>query len=123
MSWQGGEGHLSLTPQHFDALLAGADAIGTAMAAHLRGEQMPGESMTAILARLNETATKETDPGIPRTVVETSEGEPVASLPQATEQISGGDVSLPSEPSPQALVSYDSRSSLQHHKTAHQLQL
>jgi two-component system chemotaxis sensor kinase CheA len=46
---------LSLGSQHFDILLEAVDAIGTAMAAHLRGEQMPAESMGVVLARLDET--------------------------------------------------------------------
>ncbi len=49
-------GHLSLTPQHFDVLLTAVDAIGTAMAAHLRGEQMDTEFMAAVLALLDDTA-------------------------------------------------------------------
>lgn len=69
------EGVLSLAPQHFDALLAAVDAIGTAMAAHLRGEQMPAEFMTAVLARLEDAARGQTEPGAPQTTVATSGGE------------------------------------------------
>ncbi len=85
-------GHLSLTPQHFDVLLTAVDAIGTAMAAHLRGEQMDTEFMAAVLARLDDTA----------------KGQIESSAPQTTIEASGGEKSPPPEPSPQALVSSDS---------------
>ena len=68
-------GDISLTPQHFDVLLTAADAIGTAMAAHLRGEQMETEFMTALLARLDDTARGQTEAGAPQTISETSGGE------------------------------------------------
>jgi two-component system chemotaxis sensor kinase CheA len=47
------EGGLSLMPAHFDHLLSAADAIGTAMAAHLRGEPIPDELITPVLDRLD----------------------------------------------------------------------
>jgi two-component system chemotaxis sensor kinase CheA len=47
------EGGLSLTPAHFDHLLSAADAIGTAMAAHLRGEQLSDGLITPVLDRLD----------------------------------------------------------------------
>ena len=49
------DGNLSFTPHHFDALLKALDAIGTAMSTHIRGEQMPTDFVTAVLARLDET--------------------------------------------------------------------
>jgi two-component system chemotaxis sensor kinase CheA len=85
------DGKLSLTRQHFDVLLTTIDAIGTAMSAHLRGEQMTTEFMTAVLARLD-TASGQTEPG----------------APQATIEGSGGEKLLLPEPSSQTLVSLDS---------------
>jgi two-component system chemotaxis sensor kinase CheA len=69
------EGHLSFTPHLFDVLLTGVDAIGNAMAAHLRGEQIPGEVMAAILARLDETVRGQTESGATQPVTEASRGE------------------------------------------------
>ena len=43
------QGCLSSTPHLFDALLTAVDAIGNAMAAHLRGEQMPSDVMATVL--------------------------------------------------------------------------
>jgi len=86
------EGYLSLTPHLFDVLLPAVDAIGTAMAAHLRGEEMDAESMAAILARLDDTARGQTEPDAPQTTIEAS----------------GGEKSPPPEPSPRALVLSDS---------------
>jgi two-component system chemotaxis sensor kinase CheA len=47
------EGSLSLTSNHFDHLLSAADAIATAMAAHLRGEQLSDGLITPVLDRLD----------------------------------------------------------------------
>jgi two-component system chemotaxis sensor kinase CheA len=47
------EGGLSLTPAHFDHLLSAVDAIATAMAAHLRGEQLSDGLIAPILDRLD----------------------------------------------------------------------
>jgi two-component system chemotaxis sensor kinase CheA len=77
------EGHLSLTPQLFDVLLTAVDAIGNAMAAHLRGEQMPTEMMAAVLARLDDTTRGQTE----------------SSSAQATIEVSGGEKSQPPESS------------------------
>jgi two-component system chemotaxis sensor kinase CheA len=90
------EGYLALTPMHFDALLAAVDAIGTAMAAHLRGEQMPNEFMPGVLARLDEIAKEQTEPGVSQTAMETSGGE---KLPPPEPS---------SPPFPNALLSLDS---------------
>ena len=78
-------GDISLTPQHFDVLLTAVDAIGTAMAAHLRGEQMETEFMTALLARLDDTARGQTEAGAPQTISEASGGE----KPQKDHQLIG----------------------------------
>jgi two-component system chemotaxis sensor kinase CheA len=48
------EGGLSLTPAHFDHLLSASDAIATAMAAHLRGEQLSDGLITPVLDRLDQ---------------------------------------------------------------------
>ena len=102
------EGVLSLTPQYFDVLLAAVDAIGTAMAAHLRGEQMSAEVMTAVLARLDDTVREQTEPGVPKTAVDSTEGENRPSgAPQAMVEDSGGEKSLLPESSSQPLVSLD----------------
>jgi two-component system chemotaxis sensor kinase CheA len=94
------EGHLSLTPQHFDALLAAVDAIGTSMAAHLRGEQMPAEFVTAVLARLNDTPREQTESGVPEAIVETSDGKKGASdMLQATSKATEGEKEPLPEPS------------------------
>jgi len=85
------EGCLSLTPHLFDVLLTAVDAIGNAMAAHLRGEQMPTEVMAAVLARLDEAAGEQTESGAAQATIEASEGEKL----------------LPPEPS--ALMSLDSK--------------
>ena len=85
------EGRLSLTPHLFDVLLTAVDAIGNAMAAHLRGEQMPTEVIAAVLARLDEAAGEQTESGAAQATIEASEGEK----------------SLPPEPS--ALMSLDSK--------------
>jgi two-component system chemotaxis sensor kinase CheA len=66
---------LSLTPHLFDVLLTAVDAIGTAMAAHLRGEQMPTEVMVAVLARLDEAGGEQTESGAAQATIEASEGE------------------------------------------------
>ncbi len=49
------QGELSLKPPLFDVLLTAVDAIGNAMAAHLRGEQTPSDDMAKVLARLDDT--------------------------------------------------------------------
>jgi len=85
------EGHLSLTPHLFDVLLTAVDAIGNAMAAHLRGEQMPTEIMSAVLARLDEAAGEQTESGTVQATIEASEKE--KSLP----------------PEPLAITSLDSK--------------
>jgi two-component system chemotaxis sensor kinase CheA len=85
------EGLLSLTPHLFDVLLTAVDAIGNAMAAHLRGEQMPNEVVAAVLARLDEAAGEQTESGAAQATVEAPEGE--KSLP----------------PEPPAITSLDSK--------------
>ncbi|OGP69548.1 MAG: hypothetical protein A2169_15440 [Deltaproteobacteria bacterium RBG_13_47_9] len=77
------EGYLSLTPHLFDVLLSAVDAIGNVMAAHLRGEQMPGEVMAAVLTHLDDLVRGQTESGSAQATIETS----------------GGEKSLPSEPS------------------------
>jgi two-component system chemotaxis sensor kinase CheA len=84
------QGCLSLTPHLFDVLLTAVDAIGNAMAAHLRGEQMPSEAMMTVLARLDDTAREPADSGATRATMETPTEEKA----------------LPPEPS--ALMSLDS---------------
>jgi len=96
------EGHLALVPEHFDILLSATDAIGTAMAAHLRAEQMPAEFMTAVLARLDEAAKEQTEPSVPKTAANSSKEEKVlAGAPKAMVKDSGGEKSpIPESPSP-----------------------
>lgn len=69
------EGYLSLTPHLFDVLLTAVDAIGNAMAAHLRGEQMPTEVMAAVLARLDEAAGEQKESGAVQATIEAPKGE------------------------------------------------
>jgi two-component system chemotaxis sensor kinase CheA len=85
------EGHLSFTPHLFDVLLAAVDTIGNAMTAHLRGEQIPGEVMAAILDRLDETV----------------QGQMESGATQPATEASGGEKSIPVEPS--APISSDSK--------------
>jgi two-component system chemotaxis sensor kinase CheA len=58
------EGHVSLTPNLFDALLTAVDAIGNAMAGHLRGEQMTREVMAGVITRLDEIVKGQTESGV-----------------------------------------------------------
>jgi len=69
------QGCLSSTPHLFDALLTAVDAIGNAMAAHLRGEQMPIEVMATVLARLDDTMRGQAASGAIQTTIETSSEE------------------------------------------------
>jgi two-component system, chemotaxis family, sensor kinase CheA len=69
------QGCLSLTPHLFDVLLTAVDAIGNAMAAHLRGEQMPSEVMATVLARLDDTVRGQAESGATQATIETSRGE------------------------------------------------
>jgi two-component system chemotaxis sensor kinase CheA len=84
------QGCLCLTPHLFDVLLTAVDAIGNAMAAHLRGEQMPSEAMKTVLACLDETVMEPADSGATQASIEAASEEKV----------------LPPEPS--ALMSLDS---------------
>ena len=86
------DGNLPFIQQHFDILLTAIDAISTAMSAHLRGEQMPTDFVTAVLTRLDDTVRGQTEPG----------------APQATIEASGGKKSPLPEPSPRDLSSLDS---------------
>jgi two-component system chemotaxis sensor kinase CheA len=99
------EGCLSLTPHLFDVLLTAVDAISNAMAAHLRGEQMPNEVMAAVLARLDEAAGEQTESSAAQATVEVPEGE--KSLPPAppaitsnpqTDQLNAGTFISPTKP-------------------------
>ena len=85
------EGRLSLIPQHFDALLAAVDAIGTAMAYHMRGEQMPAEVMTAVLARLSDTASGQTGAGVSQARIGAAGGENPLSREPSTLMSSGSE--------------------------------
>jgi len=91
------EGHLSLTPHLFDVLLTAVDAIGNAMAAHLRGEQMPNEVMAAILARLDETVRGQTESGATQATIEASGGEK-SLLPEPSAPMSLDSEALPATP-------------------------
>ena len=93
------EGHLTLVPEHFDILLSAVDAIGTAMAAHLRGEQMPAEFMTAVLTRLNEAAKEQTECRA-KTEVTLSEGEKSPIPESSSPPSSDAPGSLDQEPLP-----------------------
>jgi len=104
------EGVLSLTPHCFDTLLAAADAIGTAMASHLRGEQMDAESMATMLSRLEEIAKECTEPCVPLATVETSAGEQVPPPPgvqQAADRSAEEKTSIVPESPHRARASFD----------------
>jgi two-component system chemotaxis sensor kinase CheA len=69
------QGSLSLTPHLFDVLLTAVDAIGNAMAAHLRGEQMPGDVMAKVLGHLDDTVRGQAESGATQAAIETPKGE------------------------------------------------
>ncbi len=93
------EGHLSLTPHLFDVFLTAVDAISNAMAAHLRGEQMPSEVIAAVLTRLDETVRGQTESDATQPNIEASRVEtPLPSEPSAS--MSSGSKALPAAPHP-----------------------
>ena len=97
------EGHLALTPHLFDVLLTAVDAIGNVMTAHLRGEQMPGEVIAAVLARLDETVRGQAESRATQPATETSRGE--KSLPIEPSAPHPSTLSTPTEPCEQSQCS------------------
>ena len=91
------EGHLSLTPHLFDVLLTAADAIGNAMAGHLRGEQMSSEVIAAILARLDEIVRGQTESSTAQAKIEASGGEKLLA-PELSAPTSSDSKALPATP-------------------------
>ena len=93
------KGLFSPAPQDFDSLLAAVDAIGAAMAGHLRGEGMDAEFMAAVLARLDDTAKGRPESGVPQARIDGSGGEePPVPEPSSPALVSPASGALPATP-------------------------
>jgi two-component system chemotaxis sensor kinase CheA len=76
-------GNLSLTPKRSDALLKTIDAIGNAMAARLRGEEIPNDVTDGVLALLDGITKGQAEPSASQAATETP-------APPRAEQSTGG---------------------------------